>query len=136
MRISDWSSDVCSSDLPISVDTIAAYNIKVSDYDVASDTVGATVNAVTKSGTNEFHGSVYYVYKDAGSMVGSRDGKDYALFDTDITTGVTVGGPIIKDKLFFFASYEEKTIQDFGGESSSEGLANGNVTQAALDEED
>src|SRR5690606_12883368 len=38
---------------PISVDTIAAYDLKVSDYDVASDTVGATVNAVTKSGTNE-----------------------------------------------------------------------------------
>ncbi|HET7655403.1 MAG TPA: carboxypeptidase-like regulatory domain-containing protein, partial [Luteimonas sp.] len=40
---------------PISIDTIAAYDIKVSDFDVATDTVGATVNAVTKSGTNEFH---------------------------------------------------------------------------------
>src|SRR5690606_24078109 len=39
---------------PISIDTIAAYDIKVSDFDVATDTVGATVNAVTKSGTNEF----------------------------------------------------------------------------------
>src|SRR3546814_19757065 len=78
---------------PISVDTIAAYDLKVSDYDVASDTVGATINAVTKSGTNEFHGSAYYVYKDAGSMVGKRDGEEYALFDTDITQGVTVGGP-------------------------------------------
>src|SRR5690606_25872741 len=64
---------------PISVDTIAAYDLKVSDFDVASDTVGATVNAVTKSGTNEFHGSAYYVYKDAGSMVGERDGEEYAL---------------------------------------------------------
>src|SRR5690606_20251994 len=47
---------------PISVDTIAAYDIKVSDFDVSQDVVGAAVNAVTKSGTNEFHGSVYYVY--------------------------------------------------------------------------
>src|SRR5690606_35666311 len=67
---------------PISVDTIEAYDIKVSDYDVAADTVGVTINAVTKSGTNEFHGSLYYVYKDAENMVGSRDGQDYNLFDT------------------------------------------------------
>ena len=119
---------------PISVDTIAAYDIKVSDYDVASDTVGATINAVTKSGTNEFHGSAYYVYKDADTMVGERDGEDYALFDTDITKGATVGGPLLKDKLFFFVSYEEQTIKNFGGESTSDGLANGNVTQAEIDE--
>src|SRR5690606_222249 len=60
---------------PISVDTIAAYDIKVSDYDVSQDAVGATINAVTKSGTNEFHGSVYYALKDAGSMVGSREDR-------------------------------------------------------------
>ncbi|UOV09726.1 carboxypeptidase regulatory-like domain-containing protein [Pseudoxanthomonas sp. F37] len=119
---------------PISVDTIAAYDLKVSDYDVASDTVGATVNAVTKSGTNEFHGSVYYAYKDAGSMVGSRDGEDYNLFDTDITKGVTFGGPILKDRLFFFGSYEEQTIKNFGGTSSSDGLANGYVSSADVEQ--
>src|SRR3546814_509859 len=95
---------------PISMDTIAAYDIKVSDYDVAADTVGATINAVTKSGTNEFHGSVYYVYKNASDLVGNRDGEDYDLYDTDKTMGVTFGGPIVKDKLFFFASYEEQEI--------------------------
>ncbi len=119
---------------PISVDTIAAYDLKVSDYDVASDTVGASVNAVTKSGTNEFHGSVYYALKDASSMVGKRDGDEYGLFDTDTTKGMTIGGPILKDKLFFFASYEEQTIKNFGGASSSDGVANGNVTQAEIDE--
>ena len=113
---------------PISVDTIEAYDLKVSDFDVASDTVGATVNAVTKSGGNDFHGSVYYVYKDAGSMVGDRDGQDYNLFDTDETKGLTIGGPIIQDKLFFFASYEEQTISNFGGASSSDGVANGYVS--------
>src|SRR3546814_7764496 len=76
------------------MDTIAAYDIKVSDYDVAADTVGATINAVTKSGTNEFHGSVYYVYKSASDLVGNRDGEDYDLYDTDKTMGVTFGGPI------------------------------------------
>ena len=122
---------------PISVDTIAAYDIKVSDYDVTADTVGATINAVTKSGTNDFHGSAYYVYKNAEDMVGSRDGEDYDLFDKDTTYGVTLGGPIVKDRLFFFASFEKQKITDFGGASSSDGIANGNVTmdevQQAID---
>ncbi|HBK46819.1 MAG TPA: Oar protein [Xanthomonadaceae bacterium] len=113
---------------PISVDTIAAYDIKASDYDVSQDTVGATVNAVTKSGTNEFHGSVYYVYKDAGSMVGSRDGEDYSAFDKDTTKGVTIGGPIVKDKLFFFGSYEEQKVTDFGGASADDGVGTGKIS--------
>ena len=104
----------------------------VTDYDVASDTVGATVNAVTKSGTNEFHGSVYYVMRDADWM-GELDGEDYTGFDTDKTKGLTVGGPILKDRLFFFAAYEEQTIENFGGETS-DGLANGDVTQDEIDE--
>src|SRR5690606_12173116 len=79
---------------PISIDTIAAYDIKVADYDVAADTVGATVNAVTKSGTNEFHGSVYYVHKNSDWVAG-RDGEDYELFGLDETKGVTLGGPLL-----------------------------------------
>ena len=113
---------------PISIDTIDAYNIQVSDFDVGSDTVGATVNAVTKSGTNDFHGSLYYVYKNAKDMVGSSDGRDYDLFGTDKTKGLTIGGPILKDRLFFFASYEEQEITDFGGVAASDGVANGYVS--------
>ena len=118
---------------PISVDTIAAYDLKVSDFDVGSDTVGATVNAVTKSGTNEFHGSVYTAMRDADWM-GKLDGEKYDGFDTDRTMGATLGGPIIKDKLFFFASYEEQTIKNFGGTGSSDGIDNGLVTQEEVAE--
>jgi hypothetical protein len=118
---------------PISVDTIDAYDIKVSDFDVTSDSVGAIVNAVTKSGTNEFHGSVYYAVKDA-DWVGKRDGNEYIAYDKDATQGITLGGPILKDKLFFFASYEKQKISDFGGASGGgDGLSNGYVTQAEVD---
>lgn len=119
---------------PISVDTIAAYDIKVSDFDVTQDTVGATVNAVTKSGTNTFHGSAYYVYKDGSSMVARRNGRDYDGFGTDKTRGFTVGGPIVKDKLFFFASYEDQKVTDFGGSSASDGFSRGVVSMAEINE--
>ncbi|MBB1088051.1 TonB-dependent receptor [Lysobacter sp. SG-8] len=117
---------------PISVDTIEAYDIKVADYDVATDTVGATVNAVTKSGTNEFHGSVYGAFRDSDWM-GDLDDEAYEGFDTDRTFGATLGGPILKDRLFFFGSYEEQTIKNFGGSATSDGVANGDVTQADVD---
>src|SRR3546814_2325786 len=85
-------------------------------------------------GTNEFHGSVDYVYKSASDLVGNRDGEDYDLYDTDKTMGVTFGGPIVKDKLFFFASYEEQEITEFGGASQSDGVSNGFVTSQEVQE--
>jgi hypothetical protein len=117
---------------PISPDTIAAYDIKVSDYDAGSDSVGANINAVTKSGTNEFHGSVYGVYNNAEDMVGNGGGADYGAYDTNKTIGATFGGPIIKDKLFFFASYEDQKITGLAG-AGADALTTGNLTQAQLD---
>lgn len=97
---------------PVSVDTIEGYNISTANYDVISDSVGAEVNAVTKSGTNDFHGSVYYAFKSADKMVGEagwlKQNRDYTEFDKNWTAGATFGGPIIKDKLFFFAMYEAR----------------------------
>ncbi len=99
---------------PVSMDTIDSFSISTANYDVGSDTVGAEINAVTKSGTNDFHGSVYYGFKNASSMVGEAGwldrNKDYTEFDRNWTAGATVGGPIIKDKLFFFAGYEKEEI--------------------------
>jgi hypothetical protein len=119
---------------PISPDTIAAYDIKVVDYEVTSDSVGANINAVTKSGTNEFHGSVYGVYNNARDMVGNgRDDEDYSAYDTNKTFGATLGGPIIKDKLFFFASYEDQKINGLAG-VGSDALTSGNITQTQLDD--
>jgi hypothetical protein len=93
---------------PISQDTIQEYNISTANYDVANRRgLGATVNAVTKSGTNDFHGSVYYVYQNDKMIGDNQSGKSYAGFSRQWTGGATVGGPIIKDKLFFFGSYEK-----------------------------
>src|SRR3546814_12226553 len=118
---------------PSAVNTIAASYRKGADYDVGSETVGATVNAVTKSGTNEFHGSVYGALRDADWM-GDLEGEPYTGFDSDRTFGATLGGPLVKDKLFFFASYEEQEIKNFGGSSTSDGIANGNVTMDEVNE--
>lgn len=112
---------------PISPDTIAAYNISTVDFDASSDTVGANIDAVTKSGTNEFHGSAYYAFKDASSMVGSRNGKDYAGFGKDQTWGVTFGGPIIKDRLYFFGAYEDQRVDKLAG-ISVDGVSSGKIS--------
>lgn len=117
---------------PISVDTIAEYNISTTEFDTTSDAVGAKINAVTKSGTNDFHGSVYTAYRNANSMVGKVDGRKYRGYDEDKTYGFTVGGPIIKDKLFFFASAEQETVSGIGS-SEVNGLDTGLISQQDLD---
>ncbi|HVC18250.1 MAG TPA: carboxypeptidase regulatory-like domain-containing protein [Rhodanobacter sp.] len=111
---------------PISYDTIAEYNISTANFDVTSDTVGADINAVTKSGTNQFHGSVYYVYRNANKLVGdagwlnsSDPGYHYSGYKKDWTGGFTLGGPIIKDKLFFFASAEQENTDGIGADSAN-----------------
>ena len=129
---------------PISQDAIQSYNISTANYDVATRRgVGAWVNAVTKSGTNDFHGSLYYVFQDADGMIG-RGGNnrsyltDWTGYGRDTTLGVTLGGPIVKDKLFFFLSYEEGKKTSPGSlwgasDSNAASRVNG-LTQAQLDQ--
>ncbi|WP_374248690.1 carboxypeptidase regulatory-like domain-containing protein [Thermomonas sp.] len=128
---------------PISQDAIQSYNISTANYDVATRRgVGAWVNAVTKSGTNDLHGSLYYVYQDADSMVGKGGTNRNALtkwsgYTRDTTMGFTLGGPIIKDKLFFFVSYEEGSKKGlnglWGASDSSKGFKANGITQAQVD---
>ncbi len=101
-----------TSKQPISIDAIQSVQVNVSNYDVTQKGyTGVNINAVTKSGTNDIKGSLYYVYRD-DNFVGDRYNR---VTDTyfkflpfkESTKGLTLGGPIIKDKLFFFASYEE-----------------------------
>jgi hypothetical protein len=118
---------------PVSLNTVAAYNIAVTDYDTSSDSVGAHINAITKSGTNEFHGSVYYMFKDADSMVGKRNGLKYRGFGNDRTYGLTFGGPILQDNLFFFLSYEDQKVDNLAG-ISVDGVATGRINPADVDQ--
>jgi len=118
------SNGLASVGTPISQDTIESYNLSTTDFDVAHrGCVGANINAVTKSGTNEFHGSVYYSYRSADWMgdiapIGSDVEQSYTGWDHEWTAGVTVGGPIIKDTLFFFLGYEKSDRVGIGATSA------------------
>lgn len=98
---------------PISTETIDQVQVSVAPFDVRqSGFTGGAINAITKSGTNTFHGTVYgnWLNKDLiGSKYTLMNGKDSQKYDdeTDYRYGVTLGGPIIKNKLFFFANYEK-----------------------------
>lgn len=143
VRISDTfgleSNGLPTIKQPISIDAIQAVQVNVSNYDVTQQGyTGANINAVTKSGTNELHGSLYYVYRD-GDMAGDRYNNTTGVYTKpaafkDTTKGLTLGGPIIKDKLFFFASYEElKSNRDtpqYGPMGSS--LTNVGITEAQI----
>ena len=101
---------------PISLDAIEAIQVNIAPFDVRQGNfVGAAVNTVTKSGNNEFSGSVYYLTRDQ-DLVGKRVGGQKfnpGTFDFS-QIGVRLGGPIIKNKLFFFASYESDGLNEPG----------------------
>ena len=102
------SSPLPGGGTPISLDALDQMTISITPYDVRqSGFTGAGVNAVTKSGTNEFKGSLY-TYITSTSLKGNRVAN--TVFDVDDghndTYGMTFGGPIVKDKLFFFVNGE------------------------------
>ena len=94
---------------PISIEAIEQIQVSVSPYDVRQGGfTGAGLNSVTRSGTNQFKGSVYTYIKGAGT-------QGYHVGNVDVVKtplsynlrGFTVGGPIIKNKVFFFLSGEQ-----------------------------
>ena len=101
-------SNLPAGGAPISLDALEQMSVNITPFDVRhSGFTGGAINAVTKSGSNEWHASVYNYYnsdKLKGSKVGDADVKVSESLNN--TTGFTVGGPIIKNKLFFFANFE------------------------------
>lgn len=98
---------------PISMDAIDEIQVVVSPFDVRqSNFIGGGINAVTKSGTNTFKGTAY-IYHNNENMHGNRV-NNVSLSDPgrvrNTTYGFTMGGPILKDKLFFFANVEYSKV--------------------------
>lgn len=105
------SSSLPGGGTPISLDAIEEMQIVVAPYDVRqSNFVGGGINAVTKSGTNQFHGTAYtYQYNQdfrGNKINGEALNKGERVKESEHVYGFTVGGPIIKNKLFFFANFE------------------------------
>lgn len=94
---------------PISLDAIQEIQASVAPYDVKlGNFTGGSVNAVTRSGTNDFHGSVYGYGRNqnvTGRSIDDSRSKIGSAYH-DYQTGFRVGGPIIKNKLFFFTNAE------------------------------
>jgi len=93
---------------PVSMDALEQISVSIAPFDVREGGfTGAGVNAVTKSGTNEFSGSAYYYFRNE-NMIGDKiSGTEIPNLDYDANLfGLTIGGPIIKNKLFFFLSAE------------------------------
>ncbi|MEJ7627322.1 MAG: carboxypeptidase regulatory-like domain-containing protein [Ferruginibacter sp.] len=99
---------------PISIDAVDQIVVQVSPFDAAlGNFTGGSINAITKSGSNTFHGSAYYIFRNE-NLSGKTPGKlpDSARkkltpFDNK-TYGFTFGGPIIKNKAFFFLNAEKQ----------------------------
>ncbi|MXV52328.1 TonB-dependent receptor [Pedobacter sp. HMF7647] len=94
---------------PISLDALEEISINVTPYDVKqSGFIGSAVNAVTRSGSNSFSGSAYYLFRN-NSYQGDQVGDvSIPVQRTNISTyGFRLGGPIIKNKLFFFVNAEK-----------------------------
>lgn len=116
---------------PISLDALEQMSVNITPFDVRhSGFTGGAINAVTKSGSNEWHASVYNYYNSDKLKGGKVAGEEVEVTESlNNTTGFTLGGPIIKNKLFFFVNFEyamdvtpgssyrvrENDTQEYGG---------------------
>ena len=121
---------------PISLDAIEQIKVSLAPFDVTqSGFTGASVNAVTKSGTNTFEGTVFGKFRNEQLTGSTVSGNSIFVPDLrQIQTGFSIGGPIIKDKLFFFANFELDLRKDLGSnflaaDSPSQISQGGNVSR-------
>ena len=98
---------------PISMEALDEVQVVVAPYDVRqTNFIGGGINAVTKSGTNTFKGTAYIYYNNEnmhGNRVNNADLGERGK-NSNTTYGFTLGGPIVKNKLFFFANAEYSKV--------------------------
>ncbi len=120
---------------PISLDAIEEIQFNLAPYDVRqSGFVGAGINAVTRSGTNEFSGSVFGNLQNEGFVGKQARDRDVAVTEfKNVQAGFRLGGPIIKNKLFFFVNGEiERRNEPFQRRAFQPGeTPGGNVSNVA-----
>ena len=93
-----------------SLDSVKEFQVNTSSYSAEYGRAGAAViNVVTKSGTNDLHGNGYYFYRDkrlnAKEYFDAINGRAKSPYHYD-QFGATLGGPVLRDRLFFFANYD------------------------------
>lgn len=115
------------SSAPIPFDAIRETQVQFAPFNVEyGQFTGCAINAVTQSGTNEFHGGGFFEYSDSGLRAKSVDGLPVPPIKPEKRWGVNIGGPIFKDKLFFFFAYEHQEA----GQSQDDGPAGGGFTNS------
>ncbi len=99
---------------PVSIDIVEAVNLEIAPFDVEyGGFTGAAINAVTKSGTNEFHGGAQFLFSSDELSGDKIDGSKVNVSNfKDKTYEGHLSGPIVKDKIFFIGSYEQFDTSD------------------------
>ena len=126
------SSNLPGGGNPISIDAIEEMQVVISPFDVRqTNFIGGGVNAITKSGTNTFKGSAYIFHRNENMRGDSIEGEQISgarATDRSTTYGMTLGGPIIKNKLFFFVNAEYSKVPTVANRwrGSSDGKADAN----------
>ena len=124
------SSNLPGGGNPVSIEAIDEIQIVISPFDVRqTNFIGGGINAITKSGTNTYKGTAY-IYHQNENMRGDAIDRETILGarekDQSTTYGFTIGGPIIKNKLFFFANGELQNTPAIANRwrASEDGVAN------------
>jgi len=126
------SSNLPGGGNPISIDAIEELQVVISPFDVRqTNFIGGGVNAITKSGTNTFKGSAYVYHQNEnmrGDAIYGEQIKGARDKSRNTTYGFTLGGPIVKNKLFFFVNFEYSAIPSIANRwrGSEDGEANPN----------
>ena len=113
------------SSTPVPYDAVRETQVQFAPFDVEyGQFTGCAINVVTRSGSNRFHGDAFFEYSDSGLRGDSVAGRPVGSIEPDKRWGVALGGPILKDRLFFFGAYEHQEA----GSSQDEGPVGGGFT--------